>query len=421
MNYIPRISDKNLQKYLKSFGAILIEGPKWCGKTSSGKQYSESVFDIADPSNNFQNRTLAETSIESILPGSSPRLIDEWQEVPQVWDAVKHDVDAKGKKGMYILTGSSTPRDDSTIHSGAGRIGRIKMSTMTLSELGISNGSASIGALLGSKASFKTAGSTLTLNDILSILCKGGWPELIKTNLDTSRTVVSEYINTITNEDVSRIDKVSRDPSKMRKLLQSLARNTASLVSKETLRKDIDSGDNIISPNTLEDYLNVLRRIFIVEEIPAWYPALKSTVRLRTAPKRILSDPSLAVAALKASPASLMNDLKLTGNIFENLVLHDLLVYAQANNAKIFHYNDNTDLEIDAIIEGDDMKWGAFEIKLSQAKEEEGASSLKQLATKFDLEKQKKPEFLAVITGIGGILHQRADGVWVIPIEFLGA
>ncbi|MDO4967217.1 MAG: DUF4143 domain-containing protein [Candidatus Saccharibacteria bacterium] len=424
MKYINRIIDSQIKEYLEAFGAVLVEGPKWCGKTSSAKKQTKSVFDLGDPKRNFQNRKLAANDLDAVLDGVKPRLIDEWQEVPFIWDAVKHKVDEESGHGLYLLSGSSTPRDGTTIHSGAGRIGRVKMSTMTLSELGISNGLASINNLLYGAKKIPVKGSTLELNDILDAIIRGGWPGLINVNMANVKKTLRSYLSALTSEDIIRIDGVERNPLKMMKLLQSLSKNTASMVKKETLRRDVegDDSDNDVSLSrmTLDNYLNILRRLYILDEIPAWYPALKSTIRLRTAPKRILVDSSLAVAALKADRESLRNDLKLAGNLFENLVLHDLLVYAQANDAQIFHYNDNSDLEVDAIIEGRDMKWGAFEIKLSYAQIDAGAATLRKLEKRLVIEKQKKPEFLAVITGVGGILHQREDGVWVIPIEFLG-
>jgi predicted AAA+ superfamily ATPase len=335
---------------------------------------------------------------------------------------VRYDVDKKSLKGGYILTGSATPKDDLTIHSGAGRYGRLRMSTMTLSEMGLSSGRASLGSLLDGKYNFKPVVGSLTLNALTSVLIKGGWPGLLKATVDDGMRLAVSYLETISTTDVSKADGVSRDPLKIMTLLRSLARNTTTYVSNETLRRDMSSEEEVSSSSaTVTEYLTLLKRIFVLTELPAWEPALKSTVRLRSSPKRFLFEPSLTVAALGANQVGLLADLKLLGGIFEALVLHDLLVYADANDSKVYHYYDNADLEIDAIVEARDGRWGAMEIKLGNYNEELAANNLLRLKAKMTASGQKAPVFMAVVTGVGSILRLRDDGVLVVPIDHLGA
>jgi predicted AAA+ superfamily ATPase len=421
MNYIGRIVDAKLAKYLKVFGAVLIEGPKWCGKTWTATRHSNSFFAVADPANNFRNRELARLHLPSVLEGPKPRLIDEWQEVPSIWDAVRFEVDRQAIKGGFILTGSATPDDSATIHSGAGRIGRLPMSTMTLSELGVSSGKASLGSLLAGDAAQMSGAGNLSAEDVAKIISRGGWPGLIDAETDDVRYSTTGYIDAVAAIDLSRIDGIRRNPAKIIALMKSLARNAATYVSNETLRKDIAAyGDGTLTVQTIAEYLVLLRRVFVLTELPAWEPALKSNVRLRRATKKFLSDPSLSVAALGASHKSLLEDTKFLGNLFESLVLHDLLVYADANDAKVYHYHDGANLEVDAVIETRDGTWGAAEIKLGFYHESDAAENLLKLKKKLATSGQKPPAFLAVITGVGSMLKQREDGIWVIPIDHLG-
>jgi predicted AAA+ superfamily ATPase len=379
---------------------------------------------LADPANNFQNRALAQMDMEHVLTGKKPRLIDEWQEVPAIWDGVRYRVDQVKSKGQYLLTGSSTPNDLAKIHSGAGRFGRVLLQTMSLQEMGISTGEASLKKLLQGKfPSQKLAiPGKLKVAQIASLVSKGGWPGLASSSVKASLEALRGYVDIFTREDVSKIDGSRRDPAKIMALLQSLARNTATLVKKEVIRNDIAQFSSFqVDANTVGEYLKLLRRVFVLREIPPWDPPLKSTVRLRTAPKRMLTDPSLAVAALRATPDALKAELKLLGNLFESLVLRDLSVYAASNRAALFHYHDNSDLEVDAIIQGENGAWGGIEIKLGYFGEEEAAENLKRLVKKLSETNQKPPNFLAAVIGVGGVLKKRDDGVWVIPVDCLGA
>lgn len=423
MKYINRITDKIIKDYLAIFGAVIIEGPKWCGKTSSGKQLAKSIFELTASPDNINNKIIAENNISEVLEGPYPRLIDEWQEVPAIWDAARHRVDESNNKGLYIFAGSSTPNDNLTIHSGAGRFGRVRMSTMSLAELGISSSSISLRDLLYGQSIPKITGvGQLKLDQLIEIICRGGWPGLIGMPVSSAQVVLRNYVDTLANEDVSRVDGTRKDPAKVSALMRSLSRNIASLVSKETISRDIDNnGRENVSISAMDDYLDILRRVFVYQEIPAWDSAIKSTVRLRSSPKRTLVDPSLAVASLGADPIKLKNDLKFVGSLFEAMVLRDLMIYASANDAEVSHYNDNSDLEVDAIISGIGGAWGAVEIKLSYTSEDEGAKNLLRLKNKIDRRFQPEPRFLAVITGIGSVAHIRDDGVFVIPIDQIGA
>jgi predicted AAA+ superfamily ATPase len=422
MNYITRIADKQISRYLTIFGAVLIEGPKWCGKTWAARLASNSEFGVADPAKNFRNREIARLNLEAVFEGARPRLIDEWQEVPEIWDAVRHEVDKTAQKGQFILTGSSTPDDHRTIHSGAGRIGRIRLETMSMSELGVSKPNISLRKLINGSQELENGKfiGNHSLTDLIGLICRGGWPGLIGMPLEDAGEVIGSYIDTMAELDLSRIDNVRRDPDKIKAMLRSLSRNVATNVKYETISKDVSEFSSVgISSKTVGEYMGLLKRLYILRDIPAWEPALKSTVRLRNTPKRILADASLAVSALGANTESLKVDPKLLGSLFENHVLHDLIIYAGSQNAEVRHYQDNSGLEVDAIIERRDGSWGGVEIKLGYHQEDEGAASLLRLKNKLLHDKQRRPAFLAVVIGIGAIAKKRDDGVLVIPVDHL--
>jgi len=422
MDYLDRIVEKQISRYLRLFGAVLIEGPKWSGKTWAARRASSSEFDVADPAGNFRNREIARLNPQAVLEGAPPHLIDEWQEVPTLWDAVRYKVDRTSYKGQFILTGSSTPDDTMTIHSGAGRFGRIRLDTMSLYELGVAKPSISLGSLFDGARSFENGEyiGMLTLPELIAIICKGGWPGLIGLDTDDATEVVDSYLDDAAEVDISRIDNVKRDPDKIKALFRSLARNTATTVKYATISRDISEFSSVdVSSESVSGYMGLLKRLFLLRDIPAWEPALKSTVRLRTTPKRILADASLAVSALGADARSLESDPKLFGSLFENQVLHDLMVYAQSIRAEVRHYQDNSGLEVDAIIEKRDGSWGGIEIKLGYHQESEAAASLLRLKNKLLADAQKPPAFLMVIIGVGALAKQRDDGVFVVPVDQL--
>ena len=420
MDYIKRIADEQISRYLKLFGAVLIEGPKWCGKTWAARNASKSEFEVADPEGNFRNREIARLNPGAVLEGDRPHLIDEWQEVPALWDAVRHEIDRSAKKGQFILTGSSTPDDNMTIHSGTGRFGRIRLETMSMFELGLVKDGIFFEKLFDETYSFENGKyhGALSLNELIAIICKGGWPGLIGLSPEDATEVMGNYLDNIANIDISTIDNVKRAPDKVKALFRSLARNAATTVKYATISKDISEFSNVgVSEETVSEYMGLLKRLFLLRDIPAWEPALKSTVRLRTTPKRILADTSLAVSALGAGMKSLESDLKLTGSLFENLILHDLIVYSNNIGAEVRHYQDNSGLEVDAIIEKRDGSWGGIKIKLGYHQEDEAVASLIRLRKKLLENNQRPPTFLAVVIGVGALARKRDDGVLVIPAD----
>ena len=430
-SYIPRIVDDLIEDYLAVFPAVSVEGPKWCGKTTTAMQHARSLFSLADPTGNFRNRTLAQMEPALALEGDEPRLIDEWQEVPNLWDTVRFTCDQNASKGRFILTGSATPRKASRpMHSGAGRIARVQMSSMTLLEQGVSSGKVSLRGLFAGESYAAT--SLLDIDKLALQIVRGGWPEALDLDARHASMTARSYLDAIADDDISEVDDVNRDPTRVRRLLASLGRNEASLASKATLLKDMAdygvsdpegkgrSRPSTLAETTLNEYLGALGRMRFVEDIPAWRPALRSPVRIRSARKRHLADPSLAAAAIGATVESLRTDPKTLGFLFESLVAHDLRVYAQAMDAEVMHYRDDTNLEVDLIVEARDGAWGAFEVKLGDAQIEDGAANVNRLERKMVERGQRPAAVKAVIVGTGAVAHRRSDGVQIIPLDTLG-
>lgn len=420
--YIERVSDRELEECLGTFGAVLVEGPKWCGKTTSAARLAASELRIADPRGGYQSRRLAELDVSTALEGARPRLVDEWQEVPSTWDAVRYECDlAGGAPGQFILTGSATPRErDRPIHSGAGRIGSVRMDTMTLSELGVSDGSVSLSALFAGGE--PRGASRLALRRVAELVCHGGWPAAAGMGTEQAMRVARSYISAVANEDLGRADGASRDPARVRRLIASLARNESTLASARTVVADTEGPSAPpLAESTVRDYHAALQKVFFVDDIPAWSPVLRSPVRIRSAAKRHLADPSLAAAAIGATPDSLMGDAKTLGFLFESLVAHDLRVYARAMRAGLRHYRDDSNLEVDLIVEREDGAWGAFEVKLGADQEDAGARSVLALDRKMTERGERPASVLAVVVGVGGVARVRPDGVRVVPVDLLGA
>jgi uncharacterized protein len=419
--YKERIIDEIVKSKLLSFGALCIEGPKWCGKTWTALNHSNSAIFIGDPQNNFQNRLLAEMDPSIILNGIYPRLIDEWQEVPSLWDAVRFEVDKLSEKGQYILTGSSTPKTVGILHSGTGRIDRILMRPMSLYESGDSTGVISLKMLFEDQ--FKAAKTeTMSLPRLAYLATRGGWPGSLGMNEKQASDIARSYLKSILSDDIIRIDGVKRDSKKVKALIKSLARNVSTSVSNSTIIKDIKEFDgDVIDPNTIASYLDILTRLFIIDNQPAYDINYRSSTRVAKSPKRHFIDPSLAVAALEMSPSMLLNDLNLFGFIFESLVIRDLKIYAEANRGSVYHFrhHDSGD-EIDAVIEFDDGTWGAFEIKLGHNQVDKAAENLMKIKMHFENSNNKQsPKVLCIICGMGEYAYQRSDGVYVIPIHAL--
>ena len=414
MSYTPRIADRELQDRLKAAGAVLVEGPKACGKTETARQVanSEVLLDVDKDA-----RDAAELNPALILGGDVPRLIDEWQLAPEIWNHVRRAVDERGDPGQFILAGSAQPTDDETRHTGAGRISRLRMRPMSLHELGAGSGEISLEALLDNQPG-EAADPGLELAHLTEAICRGGWPAFRNLELPQALQQVRDYLGEIPRGDIQRLGQSHR-PERVMRLIQSLARNVATPVTARTLAADASRPEDPVSDDAVADYLSSLARLFVVEDQPAWQPHLRSRYRLRRAAKRHFVDPSLAVAALQAEPAALMQDLNFAGLLFESMVVRDLRIYAQAIYGEVAHYRDSSDLEVDAIVRGGGS-WGAFEVKLGGDKRiEEAAATLIKFRERIDTSKSGDPAVLAVIVGTG-YGYVREDGIQVIPIGALG-
>ncbi|MDO9546673.1 MAG: DUF4143 domain-containing protein [Pelolinea sp.] len=418
--YRKRIIDDQLKKYLSAFGAVCIEGPKWCGKTWTALNHSDSVFYVASPANNFQNRMLAELSPELVLPGAPPRLLDEWQEVPALWDAVRFAVDQSQNRGQFILTGSATPSQKGILHSGTGRIARLQMRPMSLFESNDSNGSISLQKLFSVPLKPSLA-NEVTLVELITLTIRGGWPDSLELDDDVASEVPKVYLKNVVEDDIRRIDGKNRDIRKMTLLLRSLARNESTVVTNRTLQRDmLENEEEPISAETVSEYLNILNRLFIIEDQRAFNPNLRSSIRVGKSAKRHFIDPSLAVAALGATSERLLNDLNTYGFLFEAMCIRDLKIYAESFGAQIFHYRDDSGREIDAVIELPDGRWGALEIKLGANQIDEAAQELLAIRKMMAEDpKAKTPDLLGVICGLIKFGYTREDGVMVIPITAL--
>ncbi|MBK7212936.1 MAG: ATP-binding protein [Bacteroidales bacterium] len=416
MDYIQRISDKELERKLNASGAVLIRGPKASGKTASAKQLAKSVLNV---DRDEQVQALLGLAPNRLLLGETPRLIDEWQVQPKIWDYIRHEVDDRKKNAQFILTGSANPDESARMHSGAGRFTIVDMRTMSWQELGFSSGKVSLAQLFqGGKIDVYDQPPDLEF--IIEKLIIGGFPALLNKDISQAIDLNRSYIELLAEVDMSRVSSVRRDPVKVMSLLRSLARNTATLVDISSLESDIrykETGS--ITRPTVYDYLDTLNRLMIVEDQPAWNTHIRSSSSLRKAPKRHFTDVSLAVAALGANTNSLLNDLNFTGFLFESLVTHDLRVYAQANDAKVYHYRDSSGLEVDSIVQKYTGEWCAFEIKLGIGQFDEAAASLKKLVSVIDSKKIKPAQSLNIITGTG-ISYTRNDGINIISLASLG-
>ena len=417
MKYIKRISDDELQRKLNSSGAILIRGAKACGKTESAKQLAGSILNV---DRDEQVPALMETAPQRLLIGKTPRLVDEWQEQPKLWNYIRHEIDKRREAAQFILTGSANPEESVKMHSGAGRFTTLDMRTMSWQELGFSSGKISLKSLFeGSKIDIYDEPTEFEF--IVEKIIIGGFPGLLDKNVSQAIDLNRAYIDLLSETDMSRISNVKRDPVKVRNLLRSIARNTATIVEITTLEADIHEKENsILSRPTIYEYLDALNRLMITEEQPAWNTHIRSSASLRKAPKRHFTDVSLSAAALGADFDSLLADLNFTGFLFESLVTHELRVYGQANDAKVYYYRDSSNLEVDAIVQKYNGDWIAFEIKLGAGQIEEAAANLNKFVSILDKKKVKQPKSLNIITGTG-ISYTRADGINVISLASLGA
>ncbi|MDR3247338.1 MAG: DUF4143 domain-containing protein [Treponema sp.] len=417
--YRPRIMDGLLKEQLKAFGGVLLTGPKMCGKTWTGINHAGSSVFI-DEDNNVQR---AELSPELVLTGDPPLLVDEWQLVPRLWDKARRIIDKAHTSGLFIFTGSAVPATG-TAHTGTGRFVHLQMRPMSLFESGDSNGAVSLEALFRGEK-IKPCASSLDFKKAVYLICRGGWPAGLWVDEKAALSLPRGYLQMIVESDISRVDGVSRNPARVALLLRSLARNTATMAGSSVLYRDIGEHEEkaALSSESIDSYLNALRQIFVIDEQLAWQPSLRSKTRIRTSPKRHFIDPSLAAAALGASPEMLLQDPRTTGFLFESLCYRDLQVYSQAFHGKVYHYRDEKDLEADAIIQRDDGAWAAVEVKLGDSEFDSAAKNLLKLKQKIQPladDSDRGCAFLMILTSSGGVAYTREDGVHVVPVDCLG-
>lgn len=422
--YKKRLIDPKIAELMSIYGAVCLEGPKWCGKTWASRNYCASGLFIGDPTGNYSNKRLAEMDPSLVLEGEQPRLIDEWQDVPAIWDAVKFTVDQTGKKNQFLLTGSSTPKIDSKQHSGTGRICTLRMRTMSLYESGHSSGVVSLMSLFNDSLQ-STPVSKATLDDLIAYAVKGGWPGIQDLPLKQAMQIPIDYLKNV-HEDMERSEGKKKDAKKVAALLRALGRAESTMTSKKSLQRDMeefaDDRDNAskASAQTINDYLDCFNRLFLIEDQPIFENKLRSSVKALKKPKRHFSDPSLAVAAIGATPEMLKQDINTFGYLFEALCVRDLRIYSEFHGGKVYHYHDEQENKVDAIVQLQDGRWGLFEIKLGFNQIDAAAKNLLQLEAKFLKETKSKPSFSCVICGLSQAAFKRPDGVFVVPITALG-
>lgn len=435
--YRQRLVDKTLQQALRRSGAVLVEGPKWCGKTTTAEQAAVSIRYLDEPGKLESNQLLAKINPAELLVGSPPLLLDEWQLAPELWDAIRFTVDRRATPGQFILTGSAVPTIlEKLHHTGTGRFARIRMRPMSLYESGESSGAVSLAKLFQNSAFGSVeappdanttarflASSALTIEDLCQAITRGGWPQATFLSPADAAATARDYFKAVVNQDISRIDEVNRDEARTRRLMRSYARLQGSQAAIATIQADMHAHEaQTMSPDTINNYLEALRRIFVIEDLPAWSPKLRSKTAIRTSDTRYFTDPSIAAAALEATGKDLAGDPQTLGFLFETLAVRDLRAYTEALGGTVYHYRDKSGLECDTIAHLDDGRYSLIEIKLGgEDAIETGAATLTKLAGLIDTSKMRAPSFLAVLTGVGELAYQRVDGVYVIPIGTLGS
>lgn len=419
--YKPRIADEILKDKLEAKGAVIIEGPKWCGKTTTAMQVAGSVLRMDEPSKRDVNIQMSEIAPERLLQGKTPRLIDEWQIAPKLWDAARYEVDTRGEEGQFILTGSAVPVDSREItHSGTGRFTWLTMRPMSLYESEESSGEVSLEELfLTPKQIIGING--LDLEKLAFAICRGGWPGAMEMSEKAALSQAMDYYDAVVKSDVNRADGVNKNPERVKRLMKSFARNQGAQVASTVLRDDIQANDtDKLNEDTIASYINALKKIFVIEDMPAWNPNLRSKTAIRTTDTRYYVDPSIAAAALGVGPKDLLNDLNTMGLLFEAMCVRDLRVYAEYLGGEVLHYRDKSGLECDTVIHLRNGKYGLAEIKLGGQKlMEEGAVNLKGLADKIDTTKMPLPSFMMIVVGIGDFAYRREDGIYIVPIGCL--
>ena len=421
-NYKPRLADKTLERKLKGKGAVLIEGPKWCGKTTTAEQMAKSILYMSRPEDVKANLMAADINPAKLLEGETPRLIDEWQIAPKLWDAIRFEVDHRKGLGQFILTGSAVPPDDGEIfHTGTGRFAWIKMRPMSLFESGESSGEISLRSLFEQPDQIFAENKIDGIDRLAFLICRGGWPGAIDMEGEIALEQAFDYFDAIVNMDISRVDNVRRDSERARRLMKSYARHQGTQTAYTVLRDDVLANDaEALTEDTVYAYTNALRKIFVIEDMPAWNPNLRSKTAIRTSDTRYFIDPSIAAASLGLGPDDLAGDLNTMGLFFETMCVRDLRVYAESMDGQVYHYRDRSGLECDAVVHLRNGSFGLIEIKLGGDRLiEEGVASLKRLSAKIDTERMKAPSFLMVLTGMGKYAYRREDGVYVVPVGCL--
>ena len=422
MKYLERIGDELLKRKLRSSAAVLIEGPKWCGKTSMGAQLAKSIVYIQDPDKRSMYRKMADTQPSLLLEGETPHMLDEWQTIPILWDAVRFAADQRQEMNQFILTGSATPIDDDENsemeHTGTGRIARLRMRPMSLWESKESRGQVSLKALFDGTQEMGLFENPLTLKDLAFVMCRGGWPGALGLEKEDALEVAINLVDELVNTDVNRVDGTEKNPDRVRAVLRSYARNISTMTAASTIMADVKANDISITDKTLTNYLTALRRLFIIEDAKAWQPSLRSKTGIRTSNKRHFVDTSIATAVLELNPKSILEDFNLFGFLFEDFCLRDVRVYTEPLRGTVYHYHDNSELESDLIIRLHDGRWAAVEVKTGSKEIEEAADNLIQLSKDVDTSKIGEPAFLMVLTA-GQYAYRREDGVYIVPIGCL--
>ncbi len=422
MAYKSRIADRILRRRLMGSGAVLIQGPKWCGKTTTAERQAKSLVYMDDPEYLDQNIELANLSPKKLLEGATPRLVDEWQLAPQLWDAARFEIDHRNAEGQFIFTGSAVPAETDKIHhTGTGRFAWMTMRTMSLFESGESVGEVSLANLFDNAGCDVSGTNQLNIDSLAWLICRGGWPRATTIDKDVALDMAYNYYEAVVNSDLSRVDGIRRDAERVKRILRSLARNQCAQISVSTICADIENNDTVAANRlTVASYIDALKKIFVLEDSSAWNPNLRSKTAIRSSETRYFSDPSIGIAALGIGPNDLINDLSTMGLFFESMCVRDLRVYADALEGQIYHYRDSSGLECDAVLHLRNGNYGLIEIKLGGEKNiEEGAGNLKNLASKIDTLKMKSPSFLMVLTGTSRYAVRRNDGVYVVPVGCL--
>jgi predicted AAA+ superfamily ATPase len=417
--YLPRLIEKTIKEKLSYIGAIQIEGPKWCGKSTTASRFAGTIIKLQDPIVYNRYKTYATTSKADLLLGDKPILFDEWQKIPEIWDFVRLDIDEQNSKaGQYILTGSAKPEDDPDRHSGTGRIARIRMSPLSLFESKESSGEVSLEKLFNEPENNVRGQSKLTINDQVNLVCRGGWPGLYGQSIKNAINYVKDYYEGLTNSDITDVDSIKRNPNRAKAILRTYARNISTLTDYQTMIRDLENVGEGVDKTTFASYLNAFEKLFVIENIDAWTPKLRSATRIRMSQKKQFVDPSIAAVALGATSEELGKDMETFGFFFESMVTRDLRVYLDKLDGRVFYYRDKNELEVDCILKLDDGRWAAVEIKVGGNQLDNAAANLIKLKNIVDTEHMKEPSFLMIVYA-GTSAYKRADGVYVVPVGCL--